>query len=95
MKLNYTVYLIITVRNNRLISYVGYTSNLKKRLKSHNNNQGAKFTRGNKWKLLYKENYKSKNEAMSAEYKLKKNYKLRKKIKDQYIKNENSYIASF
>ena len=32
---------------------------------------------------------------MSAEYKLKKNYKLRKKIKYQYIKNENSYIATF
>ena len=82
MKLNYTVYLIITVRNNRLISYVGYTSNLKKRLKSHNNNQGAKFTRGRKWKLIYKENFNTKKQAISREYYIKKNRTLRNKIKD-------------
>ena len=77
--------MLISKNNDRIISYVGFSSNLKKRLKSHNNNQGAKFTRGNKWKLLYKENYKSKNEAMSAEYKLKKNYILRNLIKKKYI----------
>ena len=37
------------------ITYVGYTNNLKKRIFLHNSGKGAKFTRGRKWKLIYKE----------------------------------------
>ena len=79
--MTFYVYLIVTNVNRKTISYVGYTNNLKKRLKFHNSSKGAKFTRGKKWKMIYFKNYKSKKIAMSEEYKLKKNYKLRKKIK--------------
>ena len=65
------------------VSYVGYTNNLKKRLDLHNSGKGAKFTRGRKWILIYKEKFKSKNEAISREYYIKKNRTLRKKIKDK------------
>ena len=77
----YYVYLIISKNKKRTISYVGYTNNLKRRIKLHNEAKGAKFTRGRKWSLLYSKKYANKNIAMSEEYKLKKNYKLRKKIK--------------
>ena len=77
----YYVYLIISKNKKRTISYVGYTNNLKKRIKLHNDAKGAKFTRGRKWSLLYSRKYANKNIAMSEEYKLKKDYKLRKKIK--------------
>ena len=83
--MNYYVYLIISKRNNSYISYVGYTNNIKKRINMHNESKGAKFTRGNKWELIYKEFYKTKSSAMTAEYKLKKNYHLRKKIKTKFI----------
>ena len=63
------------------ITYVGYTNNLKKRISLHNNNKGAKFTRGRKWKLIYKEKHGSKKEAISREYYIKKNRSLRNKIK--------------
>ena len=43
-----------------------------KRLKKHNSSTGAKFTRGRLWKMIYKERYNSKSEAMKAENKLKK-----------------------
>ena len=66
---------------------MGYTNNLKKRLISHNNNKGAKFTKGSKWKLLYYKKFDNKKIAMSEEYKLKKNQKLRSKIKSTYLKN--------
>ena len=79
--MQYFIYIIATKVKNRTISYVGYTSNLAKRLKDHNSGKGAKFTRGRKWKLKYFKSYKKKNIAMKEEYKLKKNYKLRKKIK--------------
>ncbi len=84
----YYVYLIVTKRKNKLISYVGYTSNLVARLKLHNDGRGAKFTKGNFWKVIYKKKYKSKSLAMKNEYILKKNYKLRNKIKSQYTLNE-------
>ena len=71
------------------ITYVGYTNNLKKRLDLHNSGKGAKFTRGRKWKLIYKEVYRTKKEAISREYYIKNNRSLRKKIK-----NENSNIIT-
>ena len=78
----YFVYLIVTNhKNNKKISYVGYTNNLNKRLKLHNSSKGAKFTRGKKWKLVYYKEYDSRSNAMKYEYLLKKNYKLRKKLK--------------
>ncbi len=75
------VYLIVSKLKKKTISYVGYTNNLKKRLVLHNSSKGAKFTRGKKWKLLYFKKYDKKRIAMKEEYKLKKNYILRNKIK--------------
>jgi len=66
------------------VTYVGYTKNLNKRIQLHNTGKGAKFTRGRTWKLIYKEILKSKKEAISREYYIKKNRTLRKKIKDNY-----------
>jgi len=76
----YFVYLIVSKNKKRTISYVGYTNNIEKRLKNHNDSKGAKFTKGRKWKLKFFKSYTKKNIAMQEEYKLKKNYKLRKKI---------------
>ena len=67
------------------VTYVGYTNNLKKRLNLHNTGKGAKFTRGRKWKLIYKEIKKSKKEAISREYYIKKNRALRNKIKNENL----------
>mgnify|MGYP001427910808 FL=1 len=78
----YFVYLIISKIKKRTISYVGYTNNIKKRIKLHNSSKGAKFTKGKKWKLIYFKTYDNKNIAMKEEYKLKKNRKLRNLIKD-------------
>ena len=68
------------------ITYVGYTNDLKKRIFLHNSGKGAKFTRGRKWTLIYKEKFKSKNEAISREYYIKNNRTFRNKIKKT---NEN------
>jgi len=68
---------------------VGYTNNLRNRIILHNTSKGAKFTRGRSWEIVYFKKYKNKNIALQEEYKLKKNYKLRNKIKKDYINNEN------
>ena len=61
-------------------AYVGYTNNILARLEKHNSNKGAKSTKGYKWLLIYSKKFKTKNEAMSYEYKLKNNKLLRKEI---------------
>ncbi len=81
--MKYYVYLIVSVTNIKKYSYVGYTNNLTNRIRLHNSSKGAKFTKGNKWKLIYYKTYYSKIKAMKEEYKLKKNNKLRKKIKNK------------
>ena len=89
--MKYYIYLLITKRLNRYITYVGYTNNIKKRLDLHNSSKGAKFTKGNLWKIIFKKKFSTKSLAMSEEYKLKKNLKLRKYLKNKYLKkNENS-----
>ncbi len=87
--MQFYVYLIVTKKSNSLISYVGYTKDLNKRLKDHNKSKGAKFTKGRNWTIAYSKIYKNKSIAMKEEYKLKKNFKLRNNIKKKYLKNEN------
>ena len=71
--------------SKKSITYVGYTKDLKKRIGLHNSGKGAKFTRGRKWKLIYKEKFLSKNKAILREYYIKKNRKLRNQIKNKYL----------
>ena len=77
----YHVYMLKSLSKNS-VTYVGYTNNLKKRVDLHNNSKGAKFTKGRKWKLIYKEKFYTKKEAISREYYIKNNRSLRNKIKD-------------
>ena len=65
-------------------TYVGYTNNLENRLNKHNSNKGAKSTKGYKWLLIYSKKFKSKSDAMSFEYKLKKDKNTRKKILENF-----------
>ena len=66
------------------VTYVGYSGNLLNRIKLHNSGKGAKFTRGRKWRLIYKEKLTSKNKAISREYYIKNNKAFRNKIKNKY-----------
>ena len=85
--MKYYVYLLVSFRNKKLVSYVGYTNNLKKRLHLHNSSKGAKFTRGKKWKIAYFKEYSSKKKAMKEEFLLKKNTKKRNMIKSITLVN--------
>ena len=72
------VYMLKSVNNKIIKTYVGYTNNLNLRLKKHNSNKGAKSTRGFKWKIIYKKRFYDKRLAMKFEYRLKKDKKIRK-----------------
>ncbi len=84
--MSYFVYIIISIKKNKSTTYVGYTSDIKKRLNLHNKSKGAKFTRGRNWTLIYKKCYKTKSAAMKNEYLLKKDRKKRSLIKTNFLK---------
>jgi len=79
--MKFFVYMIVSKNKSKLTTYVGYTNNLLKRIKLHNDGKGAKFTRGRKWKLLYYETFNSKIKAMKREYVIKKDTEFRKTLK--------------
>ena len=81
----YYTYMLKSISPNVKKTYVGYTNNLESRLTKHNNNKGAKSTKGYNWVLIYSKKFKSKNEAMSYEYKLKNNKNLRKKLLEKFL----------
>ena len=69
--MTYFVYMLKCVSTVKKRTYVGFTNNISNRLKKHNSNKGAKFTKGNKWELIYKKRFSSKSKALSYEYILK------------------------
>jgi putative endonuclease len=80
--MSYYVYMLKST-GVKSVTYVGYTKNIKARIALHNSGKGAKFTRGRKWRLIYKEIFKSKSKAISREYYIKKNRTLRNKIRNK------------
>ena len=78
--MNYYVYMLKCTTPKIKKTYVGYTNNLVKRLKNHNNSKGAKSTNGFSWQIIFKKKFLNKSKAMSIEYTLKQNRKKRLKI---------------
>lgn len=65
----YFVYLLQSEKDNSI--YLGYTENLKRRLKEHNSG-GSNFTKTKKpWTLIYCECFRIKQDAITREKKLK------------------------
>jgi putative endonuclease len=74
------VYILGNCDINGWRTYVGWTNDLEKRLTAHNNGTGAKSTRGRVWVLLYAEKHPTRSAAMSREWHLKRDRKLRKQV---------------
>ncbi len=82
---------VLSCKDNSL--YAGYTNNLQRRVKLHNEGKGAKYTRGRgPVKLLFSKKFSTKSEALKAEYAFKQ-WDRNKKL--QYIKEgSGSYVAT-
>lgn len=74
------VYVLASTRGGNVLTYVGWTTDLDRRLDQHNSGSGAKSTRGRQWVLLYAERYETRREAMSREWHLKRARKLRREL---------------
>ena len=71
--------------------YCGYTTNLKKRVETHNKGTGAKYTKTRlPVTLVYYEKYDSKKEAMSREWHIHHDAVYTRKKKEEMIANFQS-----
>ena len=72
--------------------YAGYTNNLKRRIKLHNEGKGAKYTCARRpVRLVYSKGFPTKSEAMKVEYAFKQ-WDRKKKL--NYLIKEGSYVAT-
>jgi putative endonuclease len=62
-------------------TYVGWTTDLARRLAQHNAGKGAKSTRGRVWTVLYAERHDSAAAAMSREWHLKRDRGFRAQLR--------------
>jgi putative endonuclease len=74
---SFFVYVLGSRRDDGPRTYVGWTIDLMNRLQQHNAGLGAKSTRGREWILLYSERCKTRSEAMSREWHIKRDRKFR------------------
>lgn len=66
------MYFVYIVKCRDKTYYTGYTTNIEKRLKAHNDGKGAKYTRARlPVELMYQECYETKSEALKREYAIK------------------------
>lgn len=76
------VYVLGTHGGRVTRTYVGWTTDLNRRLKQHNSGAGAKSTRGRIWVLIYAERHETRGDAMSREWHLKRNRPFRKSLRE-------------
>ena len=72
----YYVYVLESL-DDKKEHYIGYTSDLRRRVKEHNSEENKGYTRGRRWKLIYYEAYEDKSIAYKREQRLKKHSKIR------------------
>lgn len=85
---NFYIYILKCCDNTY---YTGYTTSLEKRVRTHNEGKGAKYTRSRRpVELVYSEVFETKSEALKREYQIKK---LTRNQKEQliHISNLQSY----
>jgi len=80
---NWSVYILMCSDNTL---YCGSTNNIERRIKLHNSGKGAKYTRGRgPVSLLAKRDGMTKSQALSLEFKIKKQKK----------ENKVAYLSNF
>ena len=74
------VYVLGCRTPDRYLTYVGWTTDVVRRLAQHNAGSGARTTRGRIWVLLHTEKFRTRRQAMSREWYLKRDRRFRKEL---------------
>ena len=76
------MYYVYVICNTDGKMYVGYSSDLKRRMDQHNNGQNTS-TRSEKWRLIYYEAYLAKADAVRRERTLKQRGQAKRYLKER------------
>lgn len=82
------VYVLGTRTKRGIKTYVGWTLDPERRLAQHNAGTGAKSTRGFTWALLHVERHDTPSAAMSREWHLKRDRRMRSEIARRLTEKE-------
>jgi putative endonuclease len=74
------VYVLGCRGKGRTLTYVGWTTDVARRLAQHNVGTGARTTRGRAWVLLHTEQFRTRRQAMRREWYLKRDRRFRKEL---------------
>jgi putative endonuclease len=80
------VYVLGCRAKDRTLTYVGWTTDVERRLAQHNAGTGARTTRGHTWVLLHIEKCRTRRQAMSREWYLKRDRTFRRKLAQSGIR---------
>ncbi|MBS7253870.1 GIY-YIG nuclease family protein [Flavobacterium branchiicola] len=83
--MNFTVYILFSEHKNKF--YIGFTSDIEARLIRHNQKSKGFTGNTNDWKVVYTENYESKELAHKRELQIK-SWKSRIKIQELVFKKD-------
>jgi putative endonuclease len=86
------VYVLGTSTAKRHLTYVGWTTDLVRRLAAHNAGKGARTTRGHVWVLLHSEKFATRREAMSREWHLKRDRAFRKRLSQKATEGRDTLL---
>ena len=80
---NFVVYVLYSEEYDKI--YIGFTSDLSRRIKSHNELSNKGWTKNFRpWKVIYTESYEQKSQALQREKQLK-SYRGRKWIREELL----------
>jgi putative endonuclease len=65
------LYYVLQSKTDKDKIYIGYSNDLRRRLKEHNSKDNRGYTKGHQWSLVYNEGYLSEKEAHFREKRLK------------------------
>jgi putative endonuclease len=82
-------YILGCVAKDGCRTYVGWTTDLARRLAQHNAGAGARSTRGRTWLLLYSERHADRRAAMSREWHLKRDRRFRRQLAQKVLLHAN------
>ncbi|GEA14625.1 hypothetical protein E308F_08700 [Moorella sp. E308F] len=83
------MYYVYVLKNEEGELYIGQTSDLKARLKAHNEAKN-RSTRGHRWEVVYYEAYKAKEDALDRERQLKKHGQAKRWLKQRIARSLQS-----
>ena len=75
------VYVLGCPAKDRYLTYVGWTTDVGRRVTQHNAGAGARTTRGRVWVLLHTEKFRTRRQAMSREWYLKRDRDFRTRLR--------------